>query len=400
MSQNIEIINIAMRLIVKAAVLAAGFSGRVRERSLKRLAWMDIDEKDKELIFLRDKVTQLQTQVSILQKAHKKQTNNKRYTLREKLFILCYMENFQIPRRRVTEHLGIARSTLYRWLKNIEERAQAVIPANKTSTELAALVWQITKANACWGRFRIANQLKLLGIFLSASTVRNILKRPEPRKPPRKASKPKKTEDETEARSIPAWYPNHVWSIDTTMVRKWGVLAVHVVVIIDHFSRKIMAAVPLEGPNAGWVINAMDEAIEKYGSPKHIISDQGSVFISEAFAECLKNNNRIKHRLGAIGKKGSIAVTERANKTLKYCWLKRVPIIKGIDHLHDLCNEFQLWYNAWRPHMALDGNSPDDVFFSNLPEAPPRDAKSVPTEIETHYFRQARITGYRLKKAG
>jgi transcriptional regulator with PAS, ATPase and Fis domain len=105
---------------VKAAILAAGFSGRVRKQSLKQLAGMDINEKDKELIFLRDKVTQLQTQVSILQKALKKQNNKKRYTIREKLFILCYMETFQIPRRRVTEHLGIARSTLYRWLKSIE----------------------------------------------------------------------------------------------------------------------------------------------------------------------------------------------------------------------------------------------------------------------------------------
>jgi transposase len=330
MFQNIEIVNIAMMLIVKASVLAARFSGRARKRSLKRLAVMDIDEKDKELIFLRDKVTQLETQVSILQKALKKQNNKKRYTIREKLFILCYMETFQIPRRRVREHLGIARSTLYRWLKNIEEKAQAVIPANMTPTELAALVWEITKSNVGWGRFRVANQLKLLGIFLSASTVRNILNRPEPRKTPRKATKPKKTEDKTESRSIPAWYPNHVWSIDTTIVRKWGLFAVHVCVIIDHFSRKVVAAVPLEGPNAGWVVNAMDEAIEKYGSPKHIITDQGSVFISEAFAECLKNNNHIKHRLGAIGKKGSIAVTERANKTLKYCWLKRVPIIKGM----------------------------------------------------------------------
>ncbi|AQQ70500.1 putative transposase OrfB [Limihaloglobus sulfuriphilus] len=400
MSQNIEIINIAVRLIVKAAVLAAGFSGRARKRSFKRLAGMDIEEKHKELIFLRDKVSQLQTQVSILQKALKKQNNKKRYTIREKLFILCYMETFQIPRRRVTEHLGIARSTLYRWLKNIEEKVQAVVPANITPTELAALVWKITKSNAGWGRVRVANQLKLLGIFLSASTVRNILNRPEPRKPPRKASKPKKTEDETEARSIPAWYPNHVWSIDTTMVYQWGLLAVHVVVIIDHFSRKITAAVPLEGPNAGWVVNAMEDAIEKYGSPKHIISDQGSAFISEAFAECLKNNNHIKHRLGAIGKKGSIAVTERANLTLKSEWLNHVLIIRGIDHLHDLCNEFQVWYNSWRPHMALDGNRPDDVFFGNLQEAPKRDAKTVPDNIETRYFCQARITGYRLKEAG
>jgi transposase InsO family protein len=330
MSQNIEITNVAVRLIIKAAMLAAGFSGRARKRSLKRLVGMDIDQKDKELIFLRDKITQLQTQVSILQKALKKRNSNKRYTIREKLFILCYMETFQIPRRRVTEHLGIARSTLYRWLKNIEEKAQAVISANITPTELAALVWRVAKSNAGWGRFRVANQLKLLGIFLSASTVRNILNSPEPRKTPLKAPKPKKTEDNTEARSIPAWYPNHVWSIDTTIVYKWGLLEVHVVVIIDHFSRKIMAAVPLEGPNAGWVINAMDEAIERYGSPRHIISDQRSAFISEAFEECLKNNNHIKHRLGAIGKKGSIAVTERANKTLKLGWLKRVPIIKGI----------------------------------------------------------------------
>jgi hypothetical protein len=36
--------------------------------------------------------------------------------------------------------------------------------------------------------------------------------------------------------------------------------------------------------------------------------------------------------------------------------------------------------------MALDGNRPDDVFFSNLLEALPRDAKSVLTEIETRYF--------------
>jgi transposase len=117
------------------------------------------------------------------------------------------METFQIPRRRVTEHLGIARSTFYRWLKNIEEKAKAVIPANKTPTELAVLVWRIAKSNAGWGRFRVANQLKLLGIFLSASTVRNILNRPEPRKKPRKASKPKKTEDAVVVKE--EW--DHLW---------------------------------------------------------------------------------------------------------------------------------------------------------------------------------------------
>ncbi|MCH7559307.1 MAG: transposase [Planctomycetes bacterium] len=45
-------------------------------------------------------------------------------------------------------------------------------------------------------------------------------------------------------------------------------------------------------------------------------------------------------------------------KTLKYEWLKRVPIIKCFDHLTLLCKEFGSWYNSWRPHMSLDAVRP------------------------------------------
>ena len=373
MTKNIEIINAAVALIIKAAILAARFSGRTRKRSLKRLAAMDINDKDKEIIFLRDAVDQFKTQTAILQKVLQKRCN-KRYTLRERLFIICHMETFQIPRCKVTEHLGIAKSTLYRWLHKIEEQQQSNTPPNKTPMEIASLIWEITKANVSWGRLRIANQLGLLNIFISASTVRNILNSPKPGKTPESSAKPKKVEDKTEARSIPAWYPNHVWSIDTTMMFCWGLWPIHICVVIDHFSRKVMAAVPLEGPNAGWINNALESAIEKYGPPKHIISDQGGVFIGNVFAE-LMDTYEILHRFGAIGKHGSIAVTERVNKTLKYEWLKRIALIKGIDHLADLCKEFELWYNSWRPHMTLDGLRPDDVYYGEKPEKPKRDAK-------------------------
>ncbi len=110
MDKNPDIINFAVSLIIKAVVIAARFSGIVRKRSLKRLAAMDADTKDKEILFLRDMVEQLQMQVSILQKGIKKKQKNPRYTLREKLFILWQMETYQIPRRRVTEYFGIARS--------------------------------------------------------------------------------------------------------------------------------------------------------------------------------------------------------------------------------------------------------------------------------------------------
>jgi hypothetical protein len=92
MTKNLDIISAAVSLIIKATLLAARFSGRVRKRSLKRLAAMNVDTKDKEIIFLRDKVDQLTMQVSILQKGIKKRQKNPRYTLREKLFILWQMD--------------------------------------------------------------------------------------------------------------------------------------------------------------------------------------------------------------------------------------------------------------------------------------------------------------------
>ena len=194
MTKNIDIINTAVELIIKAAILAARFSGKVRKRSLKRLAAMDVNEEDKEIFFLRDKVDRLKMQVSILQKGIQKKQKNHRYTIREKLFILCHMETYQIPRRRVTEYLGISRSTFYRWLHKIEDQKQSSTPTNKTPMEIASLVWEITKSNVSWGRVRIANQLALLNIFISASTVRNIFNRPEPRKGPESFAKPKKAE--------------------------------------------------------------------------------------------------------------------------------------------------------------------------------------------------------------
>ncbi len=96
MNKNLDIINFAVSMIIKAVVIAARFSGIVRKRSLKRLAAMEVDAKDKEILFLRDMVEQLQMQVSILQKRIKKKQKKPRYTLRERLFILT-LANGNIP---------------------------------------------------------------------------------------------------------------------------------------------------------------------------------------------------------------------------------------------------------------------------------------------------------------
>jgi transcriptional regulator with PAS, ATPase and Fis domain len=122
MAENLPILNAAVSLLVRAALLAARFSGRVRRRSLKRLAAMDADAKAREILFLKDRVYQFEMQLSTLQKQLNKKDKNPRYTVRERLLILWHMEAFQIPRRKVSQYFGIARSTLYRWLHKIEDQ--------------------------------------------------------------------------------------------------------------------------------------------------------------------------------------------------------------------------------------------------------------------------------------
>jgi transposase-like protein len=158
MAENLDILNTAVSLLIRAALLAARFSGRARQRSLKRLAVTDTNAKAKEILFLKDKVYQLEMQVSVLQKHLGKKGKSPRYNVRERLLILWQMEAFQIARRKVSRYFGIARSTLYRWLHKIEDQEPTGTPANRTPNEIASLVWEITKANLSWGRIRIANQ--------------------------------------------------------------------------------------------------------------------------------------------------------------------------------------------------------------------------------------------------
>jgi transposase InsO family protein len=232
----------------------------------------------------------------------------------------------------------------------------------------------------------------LLGVFVAASTVRNVLLRPKPRTAPAAA---KAQAAPSAPRQIVARYPNHVWSVDRTRVLRWGLWPSWVLVAIDHFSRAVMAVVPLEGPNAGWVVEAMEEAFVQHGAPRHLITDQEGVFISDVLADLLSEWN-VKHRFGAVGQHGSIAVTERVILTLKYEWLKRAPVIRGLDHLSELLRNFVAYYNEYRGHTTLGGGVPAVMYRGERWDKPEKSAKTLPTNLERRVFPDTQITAYRL----
>ncbi len=388
-------------LVMKAVLLSARWAGRSRRLGLQQAAKAAGDgaEAEAESVALRDRVEFLTEQLACAQRRLKAADIRRPYSPAERLHILWCMEYFGLSRRQIPKHFGVARSTVWRWLRRLQDGVGLCGRTcggcvRRTSEELIRLVWEVHDLNPQWGRRHLALVLGTLGIFLAASTVRNILLRPKPRPaatPAAAAGKPEKKLP----RQIVARCPNHVWSVDRTRVWRWGVWPTWVLMAIDHFSRKVVACCPLEGPNAGWVVEMLGEAFRRHGAPKHIITDQEGIFTGEAFAELLWDWD-IKHRLGAVGQHGSIAVTERVIRTLKYEWLKRVPMLKALDHLHTLLADFACYYNSWRPHSALKGAVPDLIHAGQQWSVPPKTAKTVPAHIERRFFPETRITAFRL----
>jgi len=395
----VEAAGTSICLVVKAVPLGACWAGRSRRLGLEQAAKAAGDgaEVQAENVMLRDTIELLVEQLGCTRRRLKAANLRTPYSLAERLHILWCVEYSGVPRRQIPRCLGVARSTVWRWLRRLQDGIgpcgrKCQLSLRQTPEELARLVWELHELNPEWGRRRIALVLETLGIFLAASTVCNILLRARPRP----AGAPAAGEpEERKPRHIVARYPNHVWSADRTRVRRWRIWPTWVLVAIDRFSRKVVASCPLEGPNAGWVVDALGDAFLRHGAPKHIISDQEGVFIGDVFAELLRRWD-FKQRFGAVGRHGSIAVTERVIRTLKYGWLRRVPVIKGLDHLEALLADFACYYNSWRPHTTLNGAVPELIHARQQWSVPPKTAKTVPAHIERRFFPETRITAFRL----
>ncbi len=390
-----EVFRTAVALMTRSVMLSAETGGQQRLSMLQQAA--AVGGEAGELARLRDENRRFTSENGLLKSRFDAAPHKRRYTPMQRLQILWHMAHYKIPRSQVKEHFRIAKSTLYRWLHAAEkgdvgERKSRKESPRRTPRQIAQMIWEIFEANPHFGRHRIAMTAWVLGVFVAASTVRNILLRPRPRVAPAAAVQ---ATQEQRPRRIVACYPNHVWSVDRTRVWRWGLWPTWVLVAVDHFSRAVMAVVPLEGPNAGWVVEALEEAFSRHGPPKHMITDQEGVFATEVFGDLLWRWH-VKQRFGAVGKHRSIAVTERVIWTLKYEWLNRVPVTRELDHLADLLADFGLWYNDYRGHMRVGGARPSAVGRGEGWERPDPSAKALPRNIQRRFFPEVRITAYRL----
>lgn len=139
-------------------------------------------------------------------------------------------------------------------------------------------------------------------------------------------------------------------------------------VVLDHYSRRIMGfGIFRKEPKSVEVRNCLGQAMAAMGtSPRHLISDKGSQFWPCSGYKRWCRQHKIRPRFGAIGKHGSIAVIERAQRSLKEA-LRWTFIPTRRNNMHTEMTILLGWYNQHRPHMALAGKTPDEVYFDKFP---------------------------------
>jgi transposase InsO family protein len=169
-----------------------------------------------------------------------------------------------------------------------------------------------------------------------------------------------------------------------------------VIVVMDHFSRAVVGfAVFKKQPTADEVIEFMAKAIRAVGAaPKHLISDQGSQFTSDKFRGwCSTKPRNIKQRFGAVGDYGSIAIVERLIRSIKNKCTRRILVPLSNEGVRSEITLYISWYNQHRPHQALGGRIPINVYFGiddEITRFETRGEDAVPIQLTVTRFESRR----------
>jgi putative transposase len=115
-------------------------------------------------------------------------------------------------------------------------------------------------------------------------------------------------------------------------------------------------------------LEAVQEAVTRYGRPDRFNTDQGRQFTSLPFTGLLKDHG-IQISMDGAGCWRDNVFVERLWRSVKYeeVYLRAYDSISAAHHGLE---QYLTFYNQRRPHQALDGHTPDAVYFDNLPALP------------------------------
>jgi putative transposase len=154
--------------------------------------------------------------------------------------------------------------------------------------------------------------------------------------------------------------PNQVWASDITYLpMAHGFL--YLVAILDVASRKVLAFRLSNTLTADFCVEALQEALAKFGAPEIFNTDQGSQFTSDEWINVLDDAG-IAISMDGKGRWIDNVFIERLWRSVKYEEVYLHGYANGTQARISLTKYFS-FYNARRSHQALEYRTPDEVYF-------------------------------------
>jgi len=188
-------------------------------------------------------------------------------------------------------------------------------------------------------------------------------------------------------RGLPIDRPNQVWCADITYI-PMAKGFVYLVAVMDWFSRRVLSWRVSITMETDFCVEALAEAIERYGQPEIFNSDQGVQFTSAAFVDELSDRG-VRISMDGKGRYLDNIFIERLWRSLKY----EEVYIKAYGSVAEARRSLGGWlafYNDERPHQSLDYRTPREIFEGGACEhvdntsASLRDAPVLPTCSQAH----------------
>ena len=132
--------------------------------------------------------------------------------------------------------------------------------------------------------------------------------------------------------------------------------------VIDWYSRRVLSRRLSNTLDSQFCVDALEDAIAKYGAPEIFNTDQGSQFTSKEFAGALKRFKEIQISMTGKGRWLDNVFVERLWRSVKYqeVYLKAYD---NVGHARQSLNTYFRFYNEKRRHQSLDRQTPGSVYY-------------------------------------
>lgn len=142
---------------------------------------------------------------------------------------------------------------------------------------------------------------------------------------------------------------------------------VYLTAVVDWFSRRVLSWKRSNTMDVSFCLEALDEALGKYGKPEIFNTDQGSQFTSVAFTDRLKQEG-IRISMDGKGRWADNVFVERFWRSLKYEEVY-LHAYESVTAARAGISRYIEFFNQQRPHSSLNRQTPDQIYFNRSPEA-------------------------------